>query len=245
MSTPPKDACIVTVATADHYLAGQQRLLKSVEKHGDGIAMLNWRGMLPPGMLNWRGVLPPGSPPHHTVPYAFKAYAIQEARRVGFTKVLWMDTSLYMMNGWDDFWEVLEERGNMFWHCDERHCGFSCADGALKILNRPREDLIKMPLVQGCIFALDFSNAQANKAWDYYWKHVHSGALIGPWSPKWGFVSTDPRVEGHRHDMPILSIACYDNKIDLLPQPYHFNYPGRDNPDNKHVCIEIERRPIP
>jgi len=86
MSKPPKDACIVTVATAAHFLAGQQRLANSVKEWGDGVAMLNWQGFLPPG-----------SPPHQAVPYAFKAYAIKAARDMGFKK----DTLVRHLNVYD------------------------------------------------------------------------------------------------------------------------------------------------
>jgi len=234
MSKPPKDACIVTVATAAHFLAGQQRLANSVKEWGDGVAMLNWQGFLPPG-----------SPPHQAVPYAFKAYAIKAARDMGFKKILWLDTSMYMMAGWEGFWELLEERGNLFWQCDLEHCGFLCSDAALVLLGKTRESLMSVPLVQGGVFALDFLHPRTNVIWAYYWKHVHSGALIGHWSPKQGFVSDDKRVIGHRHDMPILSIACADNDVSLIQQPNYFTYPGRDNLDNNHICIKLERRPIP
>jgi len=233
MSKPPKDACIVTVATADHYIAEQQRLVNSVKEFGAGIQMFNWRGQLPFG-----------SPPHYTVPYAFKAYAIKSAKDIGFDKVLWLDASMYMMAEWGKFWELLEERGNLFWQCDLEHCGFLCSDAAMKLMGKTREELMVTPLMQGGIFALDFSSLSAKGIWEFYWKHVHSGALIGYWSAKQGFVSENPNVIGHRHDMPILSIACFDNGVELLQQPHYFTYPGRDNPNNNHICIEIERRAI-
>jgi len=220
----PKDACIVNVAT-ESYAEWQQIMVNSINKYGEGIPVLAWRGQLPKG-----------SPLHGGMPYAFKAYAIKEALDQGFKKILWLDTSMYMINYWGDFWDELGKRGALFWECDTGATGFWCGDSAMNLLGKTREELFNIPLMQGGVFAFDFSDAKARKIWEFYWHHVHSGALLGLWRKEHGFVSKDSRVHGHRHDMPILSVACADNDMALVPQPYLFSYPIRIVP-TVHTCI--------
>jgi len=222
----PKDACIVNVAT-ESYAEWQQTMMNSINKYGEGIPVLAWRGHLPPG-----------SPPHKLSPYAFKAYAIKEALNQGYKKILWLDSSMFMIASWGDFWSELSKKGGLFWECDAGPTGLWCCDNAMNIMGKTREELICTPIVQGGIFALDFDNEKTQKVWAYYWKHVHSGALLGLWRKAHGFVSEDTRVQGHRHDMPILSVACLEYDLKLTYQPHLFSYPGRIVKET-HTCISL------
>ncbi len=102
---------VVNVATG-HYVKGQRRLLDSLGGTG---------------AIRWTDELPEGSPTHKDVPYAFKAYALEWARKNGYTQILWTDASIVALKSLDTIWDYSAEHGVWFanngwnnaqWTCD-------------------------------------------------------------------------------------------------------------------------------
>lgn len=182
---------IVSVAVGQWYPAGQQRLFDSIEERGENATRLFWRDQYPPS-----------SPTHDDAPYAFKAYALEEARHLGFDQALWMDASCWLIRPLDTVWGRIDENG--WWLEPDGHVvGEWISDQALGLLALTRDEAMGMPLVEGKLIGLSFLNPVANRFLDEWLSIADAGGFNGPWTNDQHEASPDPRCRGHRHD-----IAC-------------------------------------
>jgi hypothetical protein len=62
-------------------------------------------------VLAWRDVWPPDSMPHEENFYGFKCYAFEEARRQGFTSILWLDSQVIAVRPVERIFEFMESNG--------------------------------------------------------------------------------------------------------------------------------------
>lgn len=177
--------------------------------------------------LFWMNMLPPHSPSHDAVPYAFKVYAIAASRRMGYSSILWMDSSIVPLENLEPLWAEIEEKGYWFsenFPCartDERYnCGQWTSDAALEPLGITREEAFNIPLVIATSFGLDFKHKIAGTFFDE-WVRLAEGkqAFIGPWANTHGEASPDPRVLGHRHDQTAASVLAYRLGMKLTTPP--------------------------
>jgi len=88
---------VVNVAT-NRYVKGQERLTEALALLGEEYQV-------------WRNKLPPGSPAHEETPYAFKAWALEAARKSGHTLLMWADASIVPIAKLDPIWEYTEAHG--------------------------------------------------------------------------------------------------------------------------------------
>jgi len=230
---PEKPPCIINVAAGGWYAKGQARLIESLDKYSE----------VPLVKLMWKDMYPDGCPPHSSVPYAFKAHAFKAAIDAGFTKVFWMDASAWLAKPWGDFWDVFSDNGGALWDAQQPSLGAWTADAALPKLGVTREESFNITLVEGLCCGLDFSKPLVKEFWDYYWARVQDGSFIGYWNKKQGFVSDHPDVQGHRHDMPVLTMANLlgnptgEPVIKLLEPPNYFVRWGPQVALNDNTCI--------
>ncbi len=63
---------VVNVAFGGPFLAGQDRLIASLDEHAPSVSR-----------VFYRDTLPPGSPSHKEKPYAFKTSSLLDAKRNG------------------------------------------------------------------------------------------------------------------------------------------------------------------
>jgi hypothetical protein len=201
---------VVNVATYGGYLhTGQPRLRDSLIRHGNHPHIF------------WSGTLPAGSPSHAEHPYAFKLYAIEEARARGFTTVLWCDAAVWAVKDLTPFFERIERDGHYFFH-GGASLGQRCSDEALKIMRFDREEAFKIPLIGGTVYGFDFNNPRTQQFYMEWWELYRRGAFQGfaindkaqddmrglAGRPK-GHVSDDPRVQGHNHDESVATVLAH------------------------------------
>ena len=75
---PDLNSAVVCVATnRSGYIRGLRRLRESLNNHSPNITQ-----------LFWENILPGKSPIHKEAPYAFKYFAIDDARKQGYNQVL-------------------------------------------------------------------------------------------------------------------------------------------------------------
>src|SRR6266704_7092858 len=92
---------VVTVAT-DSFLRGGDRLNSALKAAGEH-------------HIYWRDAFPSGSPPHRTVPYAFKCAALRHASEQAEI-LLWADSSVLPVRPLRPLWERIERYG--YWISD-------------------------------------------------------------------------------------------------------------------------------
>jgi hypothetical protein len=191
--------CIISVGVGGWYPKGIRRLrnsLKAVGYNGD--------------TLFWEGVLPPGARPHDEDPYGFKIHAFNFAIQKGYTKILWLDASVYAIKNPSKFFDYISEKGYYTFKTGY-NVAQSCSDAALKLAGVARDEAEEMTeAASGCI-GVDMSNETANASIGIWEAYHESGMFNG--SRQHDNQSDDPRFLFHRQDQSAWSIAV--NKLGM------------------------------
>lgn len=216
--------CVVAVGVGSWYPRGVARLGASLDSVGDSAA----RHFRTDG---W----PAGSPPHRDLPYGFKFFAMDEARRGGADSVLWLDSSCWAVRSLDRVWQRLEETGHLLVDC-ANWLGQWSSDGALAALNRSRDESMTVPLVVGGMFGIRFSHPDGARFYDAVRALVTPAVLCGDWNNNASQCSADSRVRGHRHDQVALGHVADRMRLPLLHQPDLFAY-ATPHPDARTVIV--------
>ena len=222
---PDNEKAIVCVAYNGNYRHGADRL-------NTELTAVGYKG----ARLIWSECDPLGAPSHQDLPYAFKVHAVGLALRAGFTAVLWLDSSVWPGLHLDPVFAEMERTG-AYLVCDGGCMGHWCTDEALAELGWTREMAMQEPIIAGGIWGIYYPHPSGRAFFDGLSKMMtNPKAVRGPWRKTHGHVSTDDRVQGHRHDMPIMTALA--RHIGLKPNsPGVFHY-GSDYP----IPNGVERR---
>lgn len=217
--------CIVAVATGGWYPRGQQRCFDSLEEKGENATR-----------LFWRDELPPGCPSHEDAPYAFKPYAFQHARQLGFDQAIWLDASVWLhKRPLDDIWARIDDDG---WYLepDGNMVGNWVGDRQLAIMGLSRDAVMDVPLIEGKLIGLDFRCKTSVEFLDEWTDLAKRGCFLGHWDNLDRFESPDERCHGHRHD-----IACGSpiaHRLGMNLQPYkRVGFPSNGEPGDEIVLM--------
>jgi hypothetical protein len=97
------------------------------------------------------------------VPYAFKACFFKEAQRLGYKKVLWLDTAITPLVPVKDFFTALESKGYLAFG-NTHMVGPFFNERAAQGLGITLEESYKIPSCSAGIFGLDLTHPQSQKA---------------------------------------------------------------------------------
>jgi len=197
------------------YLKGQQRLDESLLK-------VSFDGTF----LSWTQEVSIGAPLHKDNPYAFKIYAFEQALNAGYTKILWVDASIYAVKPLDPIWEHLNKYGHMKQYAGHL-CGTWANDRCLEYFEITRAEAMKMEMHgNGGFFALDFDTDIAKEFFKRWKQSMLDGIFKGEWTNTNKTESQDERCKGHRHDMICGSIIANQLKMSALPKDLLMAYVG-------------------
>ncbi len=193
------------------------------------------------GFLSWSNSYPPKSPTHQAVPYGFKPYAIEEARRKGFKRVLWLDSSIRAIKPIEKVFEHIKKNGWLLYY-NGFNCGEWTTDSSLKMQGLTRDEACKIPDFTGCCMGFDFENDTANEFLKRWMDAANDGvSFIGPWKNINGECSKDPRCKGHRHDQVIGSIIAHKLGMKIWGAGsgsfFGYNGPWIGNPECESICL--------
>lgn len=182
-----------------------------------------------------------GSPTHEQVPYAFKPYAIQKVRAMGYDIVLWMDSPVYATKSLDTLFAAIESKRVLLFDNIGYSIGDYTSDQCLKLLGMGREESFNHPMIMACVMGFDFRSVKANAFFNSYFDWTKTkGAYEGDWFNYDQQVSTDKRVHGHRHDQSVASIvAVRMNVKPIIPHHSFLAYFGNAGhlPHAESVCL--------
>lgn len=224
--------CVVNVAQGGWYPQGQDRLINSLRPVGYG------------GLVRWyRNALPSGSPSHRDAPYAFKVYAVQEALagEAPPRYVIWADSSTVFLRHPSVLAEAASMNGGVACWLAGWTAGEWTRDLALPILGITREEAFGYSLVVGGVWCID---TKSNRAMDFLSRlrgFADAGAFAGPWDNVQFEASTDPRVKGHRHDMPAMAVAL--RRAGLAPLQDHALWSYWDSRWTADPGLQVRERP--
>lgn len=223
---------VVNVATGAHYLKGQHRLTEALALLGEDYQV-------------WPDKLPPGSPAHSEIPYAFKAYALEQARKSGYTLLMWADASIVPIAPLDPIFQYAEQHGvwladngwsNAQWTCDAAYPDLFVDNGWG--IDFAREKNRKIKHVVATTFAIDVQHPKGALFLVEYMRLAKTNAFKGPWWNSNGEredYRTKPGAEpcgppeclGHRHDQTAASVIAWRLGIPLTTCPRFFSYDGQ------------------
>jgi hypothetical protein len=103
------------------------------------------------------------------VPYAFKTSFFNEAKRLGYKRFLWIDSSVVPLVSLNKIFKIIEEKG-FFVMGNSHMVGPYMNEKTAKSFGLTLEDTFKIPSCSGAIFGFDFSNEKAAKVIDLFHK---------------------------------------------------------------------------
>jgi len=242
--------CIVNVATGQHYIKGQRRLVDAFADVADNATTIK----------AWRG-LPTGCPTHEAVPYAFKAYALMEAAQF-HNLLLWMDACIVpgprkLAELWakierDGYWFCRNGYTNYEWTADSAYPDLFAGLGGVEISEARRLEELRginrdIPHVVATAFGLNLQHENGVGVVflsEYYRLAFQTRAFCGPWinanattseagrkmaqavGPPRCAPCGPPDVRGHRHDQTAASVIAW--RLGMKPDdpPEWFAYKG-------------------
>lgn len=245
---------VVCVATTPQYQVGMARLAGEVERQelAEMIDLPSERR--PRAMMGW--------PPHELKPYAFKAYALEEAADRGYSTLVWADACMLPVQSMEPLFERIERDGYWFsrngwtnyeWTADSAYPDLFPESMAEYGIDRVREVNRNIPHVVATCFGLSMASPQARAFLKEYVRLARdTDAFKGPWvncgagCNKHAMHYTNPRygicgpadVRGHRHDQTAASVLAWRAGFQLTDPPEIFAYGKQGEPfDPKTIMI--------
>jgi hypothetical protein len=171
--------------------------------------------------------LPNGCPEHMDRPYAFKAYALCEARNFGYDQLIWADSSVYAVHDIELLWELIDARGYFLVRNGSGSCGEWTADSALEPLGITRREAFDIPQIAATCFGLNMNSPIAASFLSEYFRLAsQTNAFSGPWVNDKLQASGNLRVRGHRHDQTAASVIAWRLGMKLSPGPIWEDWPS-------------------
>jgi hypothetical protein len=169
-----------------------------------------------------------GSPTHAENPYAFKVYAIEKVRAMGYRYVLWCDSILQLQKPIEPLLPQITARG-VYLARDGWACGTWANDRALEAFGVSRDQAMDITSVWACFMAFDFAVPMAHEFCRQWKEAAEDGLFRGLHYDTERRDSQDPRYRGHRHDQTCAELIAYRIGISpaahvLSPDP---QYPNR------------------
>jgi hypothetical protein len=198
--------CVVSFANGNgNYLKALARLGESLRHNFDGDFL---------GFIGERSI---GAPSHSDTPYAFKLYAIKKALDAGYQQILWLDSSCFAVAPLHPVFTDMAKNGII---CqDAGHLlGTWTNDATLGYFGLTRDEAMKISMIGNAGFlGLDFSNPIAHVFLDRWWASIPY--FKGAWTNSDLSESSDPRCQGHRHDMSCSSAILHNMGLSKLRKP--------------------------
>jgi hypothetical protein len=189
-----------------NYHKALDRLAESIRLYGGGIPF-----------FGFRSEQEVGAPPHLDNPYAFKLYAIEKVRNMGYTQILWLDSSVYAVADiapafWhiDSFGYLMQDSGHVL--------GDWSNDALLEAGGISREYAMSIPMYGNAgMLGLNFNNQVADDFFQMWYAMMLRGLFKGSW-------------DNHRHDMSCGSYLAHSLKMHYQPGDKILQYAAPGDP---------------
>lgn len=200
--------CIINVAFGPRCVGAQRRLVQRLNDVGDATSRVFWTESLPPD-----------SPGHKDVPFAFKPFAFEAARKMGYDEVLWLDSTMVALKPLDRIWELLARDDVFLWDSGWWTSQWT-SDACLKEMGVTREAASKWPMIQASVIGLRLSSARGDAFQRSWMAHAQNGtAFRGPARNFACEASQDSACMGHRWDQSVGSVIAAQQGLPMHPYP--------------------------
>lgn len=140
--------------------------------------------------------MPEGFVGHKDIPYRFKFDLIRQAVLDGYTKIIWLDSSLIIKK---DLNELFNHSCGFCFHNLGHPLYKYISDAAVKNLEVSNSELMNVPQVWGGAFGLDFNRLNTDQLFNEIVRQSELGSFNEGVSTREGFIA-------HRHDQAVLSM---------------------------------------
>lgn len=164
--------------------------MRSLIHHGFAWDILTWR--------DW-----PNEHFDTNNPYHIKAAAFEQAIKLGYKNILWLDCSVWAVKNPHPIFDVLEEEGYYFWRSGY-NCAQVCSDACLQYFGVDRDLAEQWPDCSTSMFGVNLEYAPAQEFIERWIQAAKDGAFNG--SREHDGQSDDPRFQFHRQDQSCASI---------------------------------------
>jgi len=207
------DRAIVSFANErGNYYKSLERLKLSAEKYGEA------------DFIGFKGEASIDSPLHLDNPYAFKIYAINNVIKLGYKKILWLDSACVFIRSSKPIWDEINNKGYIMQESGH-YVGRWCNNETLEYFNIKRDKAEKMMMYGNSGFlGLNLENEIALNFLKKWRESMLAGCFKGSW-------------DNHRHDMTCGSIIAnqlgmeYKNGDDWL----HYAPPMQEQLNEKVI----------
>lgn len=163
--------------------------------------------------LGYIGEASIGAPLHTENPYAFKIYAFLAAMEVGYSQILWVDSSCFAINKVQPIFDEIDKEGYIMQEAGHL-AGIWTNDRTLEYFGITRDEAILMPMYGNAGFlGLNIENEIAVSFFKLWAKSMEDGQFKGGWTNENYSESYDERCKGHRHDQSCGSIIANNLKM--------------------------------
>lgn len=144
--------------------------------------------------------------PHKLNPYQFKTYAIWKAYEMGYTQIIWCDSTIKIQKNPDELWPLVKEQGITTWDnfaypleewvTDQslKWCGYESAKGLKQIM--------------ACCMMFDFNNPITLPIVEAWVKSSQEGCFKSK-------TSTNKNFKESRHDQSMMSLLLNKSNIPI------------------------------
>jgi len=157
-----RENCLVLYASFNlHYPAGLKRLIQLVKES-------DFKGHILYHMGGWPD-LEGGSLTLAHVPFAFKPCCFKEAKKLGFKRALWLDTSVIPLVSLNTIFAMIEEKG----YFSIKNChqvGPYCNSKTAAYFGLTHKQTYKIVSCQAGFLGVDFTTDQGNKIIDLWYQ---------------------------------------------------------------------------
>lgn len=153
-------------------------------------------------------------------PYHIKASALTEAIRKGYTHILWLDCSVWLIKNITPIFDIMNEKGAYLWSSGY-NCAQTCSDVCLDYFGITRDEAEEIQDCSSSMLGLNLQSEVGNKFAELWLKSASDGIWNG--SRLHDNQSKDKRFLFHRQDQSSASIIAYKLGI-KLHQPGLSNY---------------------
>jgi len=198
-----KKRCIINVAINKpdcNYVQRQIQLGRSLKQHNFDGDFLTWTNF-PNDNYNTKNI------------YNSKAAAFEEALKLGYTELLWLDACAIVVNPIQPVFNKIRQHGYYTIKNMNYNCAQTCSDKCLEYYGVSRDQAEKMQDRAGGVIGIDYTNPKGKALLDIFIKGCKEGAADG--SRLHDNQSTDRRFLFHRQCQSVISMSA--NILGLPP----------------------------
>ncbi len=170
--------CIVLFSSANGiYPTKLKKLLKEIEDCGFSGHVLVRIGGFPNTEFGGMKIC--------HVPYSFKVAFLQEAKRLGFKEILWIDLAIHPLNDFETVFSEIQSKGYFFtnvgtlWDNSPTHL-----PNAAKVLNINPDQYSQIPHISSSMIGLNMENMQAIELLETWYRETEKVYPYITWWPE-------------------------------------------------------------